>query len=161
MKGDEDACLRAGCSGYLPKPIDHALLLTTLARFLSAPTPSQISYAARSAGGSTRPAKQSAGDRPLISKLPTDDADFREIVVQFGERLDEQLSAMRVAAADRDFHELAALAHWLKGTSGSAGFPDFYAPADALETLARQQQSDRIDGTLATIEALAARIVIR
>lgn len=36
MKGDEDKCIKAGCDGYLSKPIDRQELLRTLQRYLLA-----------------------------------------------------------------------------------------------------------------------------
>lgn len=37
MKGDRERCLEAGCSGYIPKPIDTKLFARTVTSYL--PTP--------------------------------------------------------------------------------------------------------------------------
>ena len=42
---------------------------------------------------------------------------------------------MRRACEQDDLTQLAKLAHWLKGSGGTAGFDDFTAPAAELEQL--------------------------
>jgi signal transduction histidine kinase/CheY-like chemotaxis protein len=42
MKGDEEACLKAGMNGYLSKPINQRALETELKRWLSGPAPVRI-----------------------------------------------------------------------------------------------------------------------
>jgi signal transduction histidine kinase/CheY-like chemotaxis protein/HPt (histidine-containing phosphotransfer) domain-containing protein len=153
MQGDEAKCRAAGCSGYLTKPIDANLLLRRVAELLSC---------SNAALGKTEPAKPkpSAQDLVFESTLPTDDPEFREIVEKFVERLSEKLDAMRLAWAAEDFDELARLAHWLKGAGGTAGFPVFTDDATELEWIARNQQPERIEPTLAKLVQLAARIAV-
>jgi HPt (histidine-containing phosphotransfer) domain-containing protein len=100
------------------------------------------------------PAKSS----PLISSLPTDDEEFCEIVHLFVDRLNDKLGEMHKFLADHSFSELAAHAHWLKGSGGMAGFVDFTEPARKLELLAKNEQFDEIDDALQDICDLAQRI---
>ena len=83
-------------------------------------------------------------------------------IVNFVEMLwlDEQLVEMERAAAADDFERLAQLAHWLKGSGGTAGFDAFTEPSRQLENLARQGQTSDIPAALAQLKALADRIVI-
>ena len=97
---------------------------------------------------------------PLISTLPMDDVDFREIVEEFVERLGEKLSAMEQACGSGDLEELARLAHWLKGSGGTAGFDDFTTPARTLEEFAKQGQEEQILDAVNELRRLAARIEI-
>jgi HPt (histidine-containing phosphotransfer) domain-containing protein len=69
---------------------------------------------------------------PLKSSLPMDDEDFREIVFQFADRLNQRLGEMEEALDIGAYDSLARLAHWLKGTGGMAGFADFTLPAASL-----------------------------
>lgn len=98
---------------------------------------------------------------PLESLLPVDDPEFYEIVADFPARLRQQVSDMRTAFEAGDYGQLAELAHWLKGTGETLGFPDFTAPAAQLESLAKEKQHQGLDDILQEIESLAERVVVR
>jgi PAS domain S-box-containing protein len=162
MKGDEVRCYEAGCSGYLSKPIDQDLLLSTVAKALLGKP--GLGTKARGAAAvlpaqAAAPATAGAPNK-LVSKLPTDDPEFREIVEQFVHRLDDKLGEMQAALAAGDLHQLAGLAHWLKGTGGTVGFGDFSKPAEQLEQFARGGQTAGAQEVIANLKQLAARIVV-
>ncbi len=94
----------------------------------------------------------SGGRGPIHSTLPTDDIEFCEIIAEFETRLREKLADMRTAFEEEDFETLAQLAHWLKGSGGTAGFHDFTDLAKELQRLARAE------GPRATIESVLREI---
>ena len=173
MKGDQDKCLAAGCSGYVTKPIDADLLVRTVAEMLgdSCPAPREDCGDSVSGGAGTSPSTSAgtleapppaaARKRPLLfSTLPTEDPEFRDIVQEFIERLQPRLDAMRQASASQDLAELARLAHWLKGAGGTAGFPAFTQPAKRLECFVHDQQCDEIEATVAELLQLSQQIAV-
>ena len=97
---------------------------------------------------------------PIYSALPTDDAEFYEIVDNFIRRLGCQLQAMRDAVAAENYDEIAELAHWLKGAGGTVGFDEFTAPARRLGDSAKARESVGVEQHMRQVEALARRIQI-
>jgi HPt (histidine-containing phosphotransfer) domain-containing protein len=65
---------------------------------------------------------------------------------------------MQEAWGKQDLSELASLAHWLKGSGGTAGFPALTDPARKLEELARDRKLDEIGGQISALRELADRI---
>jgi len=93
--------------------------------------------------------------------LPTDDADFCQIIAEFEVRLREQLAAMRAAFQSGDAQQLSFLAHWLKGSGGTAGFHEFTEPAEELSRLIKAAAPpESIADVLDDIELLADCIIV-
>ena len=140
MANDAAKCLEAGCSGYLSKPVNIDLLIDTVAEALAQALPRTIP--------------------PLTSTLPTDDPEFREAVMEFITRLNTQMQAMRTTFEAHDWAGLRRLAHWLKGSGGTAGFVALTDAARELEQLIQDGAVEEVARALAELTELAARVSV-
>jgi PAS domain S-box-containing protein len=160
MRGDEEKCRAAGCSGFVTKPIDMDLLLRTIseaAGVKSAAVPAPAELAGQACAAPTQPPIRSGGPE-LQSTLPTDDPEFCQIVEEFVDRLKSQVAAISDAWSRGDMDELAGLAHWVKGSGGTAGFNALTDPASDLERAAREKRMDEIAVSISQIQDVAGRI---
>ncbi len=175
MKGSEQRCLAAGCTAFLTKPVVLETLMQMLSSLLNASDggtqplaavgespaaegPQRLSSEPQQEQPMPLPIRKATNSSPVTSSLPTDDEEFCEIVHLFVARLHEKLAEMRGFWADRNLSELAAHAHWLKGSGGTAGFADFTEPAKRLEQLTKNEQLEEIEEALQAIHDLAQRI---
>ena len=85
---------------------------------------------------------------------------FREIVEEFRERLDEQVEEMFQARRQNDFQRLKKIAHWMKGSGGTAGFEVISTTGKRLEQQAESAQLAEIEATMREIQGLAQSIYI-
>ena len=88
------------------------------------------------------------------------DPEFRQIVRQFAVRLKIEVAAMQGDVRDGGLTQLSQRAHWLKGTGGTVGLPEFTAPARELENIARTGNVSGIPELLRQIEELADAIFV-
>jgi CheY-like chemotaxis protein/HPt (histidine-containing phosphotransfer) domain-containing protein len=168
MKGFEAETEAAGFSGYLTKPIDIPALLAELAdrlggrRATQGERPAALTPAEEAPAGARAPAapvSPAASDfSPIVSRL-AGNARLAPIARRFAEALPAKLEEMRKALAGESFNELAALAHWLKGSGGSVGYDVFYEPALKLEKAAKCADGALATACLDEVRALATRIV--
>ena len=159
MKGFEHELEEAGFSGYQTKPIDRSALMRDLAQRLGGQSVAgePPTGAAASAALAATPAEPPDDDTPIVSRL-AGHARLARIVSRFVAELPERLERMDTAAAAGDMVELAALAHWLKGSGGSMGFDQLYEPSLALEQAAKAGEATIAGETLAELHRLERRI---
>ena len=97
----------------------------------------------------------------LVSDFPYEDDDFRVVIELFALRLREKFTLMETAATAGDFNELASLAHWLKGSGGTAGFHQFTEPARNLELAAKSESQPDVETTLEVVRSLVQRVRVK
>ena len=166
MKGFEQECLDSGYSGYFSKPIDVDRFMERMAELLGGKPVANGTGVAPAFTAGRVPDRAvmeppSAPASPIVSKLPSSHEKFRHLIERFVVRLKEELKTLEQARLQGKLEEIAAFAHWLKGTGGTVGFNEFTAPAAKLEKLAQKGGSEAdMQQALADLRGLADRVVI-
>ncbi|WP_162006822.1 hybrid sensor histidine kinase/response regulator [Roseimaritima sediminicola] len=88
------------------------------------------------------PPTSTAAHRPIRSSLPMDDAEFREIVIDFLPRLEQRGRALQQAFEAGQWKPLSEIAHWMKGSAGTTGFQPLVDPAARLQQAAERQDAE-------------------
>ncbi|EAR61560.1 Hpt domain-containing protein [Neptuniibacter caesariensis] len=99
-----------------------------------------------------------AAETILRSTLPLANEKIARLVEQFLRRLEEQIDLLSRCVTDKDFVQIAELAHWLKGSAGSVGFAAFTEPSAELELAAKQQDFQQVESYYQVILELTKRV---
>ena len=156
MRGDEEKCLKAGCSGYITKPIQIDEMMKTILKAINGGDWSDRTSSVLREAESKHSMRESQG-APIRSSLPTEIPKFQKIVDDFTVKLVDKFAEMQAAFAADDWDALAKLAHWLKGSGGTVGFDCFTRPSGKLEQQALRQDAAAKD-TLMELEELVERV---
>ena len=155
LQGDREKCERAGCSGYLSKPIDLDELHETLDRIAS----TAPSHRAPASVAEQRSVSQLTGP-PIRSLLPTDDAEIREIVEEFLDTLETKIAEMERAWDEGDVDALTQLAHWLKERRAALGSAASSRQHPNSSDLCKTESRPAASEPLKTICELKRRLVL-
>ncbi len=162
MKGSEEKCLDAGCSGFLAKPIDLDKLLRTVAEVIREVNPQRVrpvvdeTPKTPAASDESIAAAGTATTKLVMPANLTLDLDaLREIARDYLPYLQEQIAEISDAWDQRDFAAVAKIAHSIKGSAGTFGLEQFTEPAAQLQHLATERQEDAIEGAVAHLIQLA------
>ncbi|MGB5456548.1 MAG: ATP-binding protein [Gammaproteobacteria bacterium] len=153
----EQKCIAAGFTGFISKPIEIDTLLSVAAEHLGGTQLDGSASAVVSAAPSAESSEASAAE-PIVPQFASTNPRLRVIAERFILRLDDKLAQMDQCWQNRDFTELAALAHWLKGAGGTVGFNDFTQPAKELEDNAKQQDVAAIPAAIQVLHDMRARV---
>ena len=148
---DRERCLTTGMNDHIPKPIDVAMLYTTLARWLGKPQPTggAATEIAKPAGTDSAAAvARLGGNRPLYERL------FK----RFRENQQDVIERLRHARQQGDVAALILDAHTLRGLAGNIGADLVASRAGQLEESLKSGQAPDSGQIDAMIEALAATL---
>nr|WP_302474545.1 hybrid sensor histidine kinase/response regulator [Roseococcus sp. MDT2-1-1] len=155
---ERQRCFEAGMNDHLAKPIDPALLVTTLNRWLKPPANPVKGGAASAAILSLAPMEELPealppfdlhralarvnGKRKLLCKL----------IVDFGDKFPDVAAELRRLLDEGSTEEARRLAHTLKGVAGSLEARDVFEAARQLEDALVRQEFEELDGLLGRVE---------
>lgn len=154
LSGIRDECLAAGCTDYLTKPIDNKHLIGVVARY----------------AGQAGPVEQPVPPADTPADTPADEAgqDFRcqfaeqydltEMIGQFVHGLSKHIETMNEAFNAGALEELSRIAHQLKGSGGSCGYPKITELAGLIEQQAQAGDKEATRMTLAQLQTLCQGI---
>jgi CheY-like chemotaxis protein len=154
--------LELGATEFLAKPVDPSELALRVRNTLA-----YKAYQERfgqiagdgSQGFMERMSRALRGAAPSVRSRLAGEPRYRATIEKFVTRLDEKLEWMEARFEAEQYEELAALAHWLKGSATMVGFDAFAGPADTLEILAKEGKRDEAGAVLRELHSLTERIV--
>ena len=142
MQGSEERCLDAGCTGFVPKPIDLDDLFRAIKQAVGV-AEEPVMPAARDPEPAmpTKPSHQLPLSRAARAErgLPEDEADYRVLLDEFRSLLQDQLDGMIQAVQRGDYECLASEAQAVKTRAVELGYEMFTDPADHLHEAAREE----------------------
>jgi PAS domain S-box-containing protein len=162
LAGDEERCRAAGCVAYIGKPIVPSVFLETLARHVrAAPAapPAATPTAVRRGPQAAAPVAEPAPEGALFSLA--DHPRFRGLIERYVASFPDLVRRMRRLERKGELEEVRTLAHRLRGTAASYGFPAVSQAAgrceDAIRAGApREEIARRLEDLLGRLTLAAA-----
>lgn len=152
IAGERERCLQAGMDDFLTKPIDVALLASTLQRWTGGAHRAQPQTPVTPAvpEPSTPPVLDDRRLAELRDLEPGDPSLLLRFIDRFGEGARQRVTDLRAAHAEGDAESQGRIAHGLKGSASNLG-------AAVLADVCKQVEDLGAAGRLAD-EALVARV---
>ncbi|HEX6733757.1 MAG TPA: response regulator [Azonexus sp.] len=163
LAGDRERCLAAGMNDHIAKPIDIAVLLAALARWLdgAAPVPAPLPPAPAAADGTLDMAA-------ALARLGHNRELYNRLAMRFRDSQSDAVQRLRAALASGDVAGAVLTAHTLRGLAGNLGASGLAGAAGELENALKatpatagdhDNQLDKLAASLqAVLEALAGHV---
>ena len=154
---ERQRCLAAGMNDHLAKPVDPALLVRTLERWLRvgpAPLPAPEAVANPVPGGAALPAELPPFDLPAaLARVNGKAALLRRLILSFAESQADAGAELRRLIAVGDLVKARRLAHTLKGVAGSLGLAAVQGHAATVERMLAAEDAQDASAEIALLEA--------
>lgn len=142
MKRDLDECLAVGMNDYITKPIDRAVMLATLRRWLpreapEAAAPSEPPAVPADSAELAVPQLDGIQVSATLQRLGLEFSSLRRMLIRFADGQAATLDALRGAVTGGDAATAMRSAHALAGAAGNLGAELLRQAAKALEQAAR------------------------
>lgn len=147
-----NALLAVGFDDYLGKPLDMKQLNVVFGKFFA---PMEAADPRASNGAIAQNVADTVAE-PTIKNELWNDEDFRPLVESFIGGLSDYQAKLKSALNEKHWAELQSLAHQLKGSGGSFGFPSVSTAAKELEILLKNTDVAALDEAL--VEDLYAEL---
>jgi HPt (histidine-containing phosphotransfer) domain-containing protein len=139
---------QAGCSAHLSKPISKRQLWAAL---------SEYTEAAPKEHASDDDQGEDIGAQPDTTDMPDE---LKELIPDYVRAVKQYVGEMSILLASREFDRIRSLAHNIKGTGGSYGFPELTHLAAALETSAKEADAGAVTGQLSHLTEFLERVPV-
>lgn len=137
----------AGCNAHLSKPISKRQLLDALSEY----TDAALEDRKREHGRPEEPTEPDDADIP---------DELRELIPDYLRAVKQYAGEMSSLLASGEFDRIRSLAHNIKGTGGSYGFPELTKLAAVLESSAKAADAGAVTGQLSDLTDFLERVPV-
>ncbi|MDB9313798.1 PAS domain S-box protein [Spirulina sp. CS-785/01] len=156
MKGDREACLAAGMSDYIPKPIHPQTLAEILEKWLlSDEKAEEVNPVTEE---ETSPESSALNKQDLFSRCAHDEELARAIAQFFLDDLADMMAQIQQSLQADNAQEVARTIHGLKGAAANVGGEAVQTLALELEKAAKSGDLRFVNSRMASLEIEATRL---